>query len=185
VYYSRYAGDIVLSAAHAMKFRELLARGVGFTAIHWATKAEDQKLVPAYIDVLGGAFHSFEGWGLNTSTRPLVQVDPAHPVCNGWKQYDLHDEFYLGLRWHEKVKPILKVNVDGKDQTVAWVFERADGGRSFGTTLGHFHENFENEAFRRAMVNGILWSAKVDVPATGAPVVLSPEDLKLPPQPGR
>jgi type 1 glutamine amidotransferase len=41
-------------------------------------------------------------------------------------------------------------------------------GRSFGTTLGHFHDNFANESFRRLIVNGILWSARIDVPPDGA-----------------
>ncbi len=188
VYYSRYAGDIVLSETHRDRFRALMARGVGFVAIHWATKAEDQALVPEYTATLGGAFHTFEGWGLNTSTRRLVQVEPDHPVCNGWEEYDLHDEFYLGLRFDPRARPILRVKVDGTDQTVAWVLERDPGkgeagGRSFGTTLGHFHENFEIPVFRRAIVNGILWAAKVEVPAGGAPVELSAADLALPPPP--
>jgi type 1 glutamine amidotransferase len=185
VYYSRYAGDIVLGEAYGEKFRSLMRSGAGYVAIHWATKAEDQKLVPEYVEVLGGAFHTFEGWGLKTTTLPLVQVDPEHAACRGWKPYDLHEEFYLGLRFSDKVRPIVKVNVDGTDQTVAWSIERPGGGRSFGTTLGHFHENFTIEAFRRAIVNGILWSAKVEVPADGAPVALSEDDLKLPPEPGR
>ena len=74
--------------------------------------------------------------------------------------------------------------VDDKDQTTAWVLEREgqSGGRSFGTTLGHFHENFEIEAFRRFIVNGILWTAHVEVPAAGAAVNVNKADLKLPPE---
>ena len=34
------------------------------------------------------------------------------------------------------------------------------------------------EGYRRFLVNGILWSAKLDVPERGAPVDLNPEDLK-------
>ena len=69
---------------------------------------------------------------------------------------------------------------------MAWVFERRrdrNAGRSFGTTLGHFHENFEIEAFRRFLVNGILWTASVDVPPDGAVVNVADADLKLPPEP--
>src|SRR5256885_7167668 len=53
---------------------------------------------------------------------------------------------------------------------MAWAFERADGGRSFGFTGGHVHNNWANEDYRRLMVNAILWSAKIDVPAEGAKV---------------
>jgi hypothetical protein len=61
---------------------------------------------------------------------------------------------------------------------VAWAFDRADGGRSFGFTGAHFHRNWGDENFRRLVVNAILWSAKVDVPADGARVELDPADLK-------
>ncbi len=194
VYYSRQAGDIVLDGAHRAEFKKMMDAGVGFCAIHWATKAEDPKLLPEYLDVLGGAFHTGPEAELKIDTRPLVQAEPDHAVCRGWKGYDLHDEFYLNLKFHERARAVLRVNVEGKDQTVAWVFERAAGGaggkdavkgRSFGTTLGHFHENFGIEAFRRAIVNGILWSAHVEVPAAGAPVALDDVDLRLGPEPGK
>jgi cytochrome c len=182
VYYSRPAGDIILDPVRREQVLKLLKSGVGFAAIHWATDASP-KYGPEYQNILGGYFHNSFG-GLNTSKHMLVQVEPDHPVCHGWKPYDLREEYYLKLKFHPKARPILKANVDGLDQVVAWTFERPDsnGGRSFGTTLGHFHDNFEIEAFRRAIVNGILWSAHVEVPPGGAPVALRPEDLKLPPK---
>jgi type 1 glutamine amidotransferase len=183
VFYSRQAGDIVLSPAHRDRFRALLKDKAGFVAIHWATKAEDTSLIPAYLDVLGGAFHALPGWALKTDTRPLIQSDATHPICRGWKPFELHEEWYLGLKFHEKAHPVISVNVDGHEQVVAWTFDRMDGGRSFGATLGHFHENFALEPFRRALVNGILWSAGVEIPEAGAPVALTPDDLKLPPDP--
>ena len=68
------------------------------------------------------------------------------------------------------------------DVTVGWVYERPDGGRAFGTTLGHPYKNFQIESFRRMIVNGILWSAHVDVPRAGAPVNVGEQFLKLPPK---
>ncbi len=60
---------------------------------------------------------------------------------------------------------------------------RTDGGRSFGTTLGHFHDNYERDDFRRMMINGILWTAGVDVPEHGANVEIDSTLLKLPEPP--
>ena len=37
------------------------------------------------------------------------------------------------------------------------------------------------EPFRKAVVNGILWTAKVDVPAGGAPCAITLKDMELPP----
>jgi len=111
----------------------------------------------------------------------VIQIDPAHPICRGWKDYDLRDEWYLGTRLAPGAKPLLKVPVKGKDQVVAWVYERPDSnhGRSFGITLGHFHENFGIEEFRKAIVNGILWTAHREVPQEGAPVKIVPADMDL------
>jgi hypothetical protein len=60
---------------------------------------------------------------------------------------------------------------------VAWVVERADGGRGFGFTGGHFHRNWENENFRKLVLNGLLWVAKADVPDGGVPSVVKQDDL--------
>jgi type 1 glutamine amidotransferase len=186
VFYSRYAGDIVLSDAHREQFLKLLRGGAGYCAIHWSTKANNPKLLPEYINILGGAFHEQPGWGLKTDKRPLIQRDPTHPICRGWTPFELHEEWYLGTKLHERARPVISVRIDDNDQVLAWAFDRSaelGSGRSFGSTLGHFHENFTLEPFRRAMVNGILWSAHAEVPSAGAPVALSEGDMRLPPEP--
>ena len=180
VYYSRPAGDILLDPSRRDEVRRLLKSGVGLACIHWATAAEQDK-GEEWLQTLGGWFH-FAHSGLAVEKQRLVQAAPDHPICRGWKEYDLHDEFYLNLKFHEKAQPILKVTVAGKEQTVAWALERhgASGGRSFGCTLGHFHDNFKLPAFRRLLVNGILWSARVEVPQQGAAAEVTPADLELP-----
>jgi type 1 glutamine amidotransferase len=182
VFYSRPAGDIVFHPEHRDQFQRLMKAGVGFAAIHWATGAE-KELGEQYVDLLGGWFN-FAHAGLKVDQQMLTQVDSNHPISRGWKPYSLRDEIYLNLKFSELAKPVLTVKVDDKVQVVAWVLERpnSQGGRSFGTTLGHFHENFAIPDFRRAIVNGILWSAHVEVPQKGAPVEASEEILKLPPQ---
>lgn len=179
VFYSHPAGDITLSADHREPFNRLMKEGVGLAAIHWATGAEKER-GEEYSSVLGGWFN-FAHAGLKVDTQLLQQQDPKHEICNGWKPYQLHDEFYLNMKFHDGVNPVLKVKVDGKDQVVAWTYKRpnSNGGRSFATTLGHFHENFGLPDFRRAVVNGILWSAQVEVPKNGAPVEVSDKELNL------
>ena len=182
VFYSRAAGDIVFDPKRRKETAKLFDSGVGFATIHWATAANDAKMGPDYLELLGGWFHLNHS-GLNVGKYPLQQIDSVHPVCNGWVPYPLHDEIYLNLKYHPATKPLVKVTIGGKDQTVAWVLERKgpNGGRSFGTTLGHFHDNFRIEAFRRMIVNGILWSAGLEVPKDGAKVSATKEELTLPP----
>ena len=66
----------------------------------------------------------------------------------------------------------------GREEILAWAFDRANGGRSFGFTGGHFHRNWGDENFRRLVVNAILWTAKLRVPEEGHKVEMSREDLE-------
>jgi len=50
---------------------------------------------------------------------------------------------------------------------VAWARERADGGRGFSTTCGHFYDNWDHGEFRKLILNGLAWTAKVEVPPGG------------------
>jgi hypothetical protein len=52
--------------------------------------------------------------------------------------------------------------VEGQpEEPVAWTFQRADGGRSFYTSLGHV-DDFTNPAFVRLLLNAVHWA--VDLP---------------------
>ena len=184
-----------MSPAHRETFEKLLKSGVGYAAIHWATSANKIELTGDYIALLGGCFNfAFANPALAFTQERLVQADKDHPICRGWGEFDLKDEWYLAMKFDAKARPLLKVNVradpkakrpDPIDLTVAWTLEQAgaNGGRSFGTTLAHPHENFKLPAFRRMLVNGILWTAHVEVPPGGAPVEVSESDLTLPPPP--
>ena len=51
-------------------------------------------------------------------------------------------------------------------ETMMWVYERPNGGRSFGFTGGHTHSELgRREPAADAMLNALLWIAKADVPA--------------------
>ncbi len=176
VLYSSPGAEILLEGPQREKFESLMEQGVGLVALHWATGLKDQnkeELGNRYLGYLGGLF-SFAFSGLDISESTVEQVATDHPVCRGWKGFKLTDEYYLNLKFLPAAQPILQVPVKGKQQTVAWCYERPEshGGRSYGNTLGHFHQLFEREDFRRMLVNGILWTAHVDIPSTGAPCKL-------------
>ncbi len=58
-----------------------------------------------------------------------------------------------------------------------WSIERADGGRGFGFTGGHFHDNWGNEQFRKVVLNAFLWLAHVEVPAGGVESKVTQQQL--------
>ena len=183
VVYTTPAAEFLFDAPHRDQVTALMKEGVGLVTIHWASSVNKDnlnRLGPTWMKYMGGTWIS--NVGLHTGKSPLKQLKPDHPVCRGWQEYELHDEYYLNPTI-EKATPILQVTANDKAVVVGWAFERPDGGRSYGTTLGHFYRNFQQEAFRRMIVNAILWTAKVQVPEGGAKVDLSETDLALPSKP--
>ncbi len=65
----------------------------------------------------------------------------------------------------------------GAAESMMWSVERADGGRGFGFTGGHFHKNWGNGEFRKTILNALLWVSKVEVPVSGVESVVTDEDL--------
>lgn len=182
VMYTSPAAEFLLDSPQREAFDKQMKAGVGLVTIHWASsikKENVERLGPAWISYLGGTWVS--NVGLSFGKSPLTQLVPDHPICRGWQEYEIDDEYYLNPTI-DKATPLLRVKEpkEGKDVIVGWAYERPDGGRSFATTLGHPYSNFQREPFRRMVVNAILWSAKVEVPKEGADVELSEEALKLP-----
>ena len=183
VVYSSPGAEFLLDGPGSAALHRMMTNGVGLVTIHWASSVYEknlERLGERWMDYLGGSWVS--NYGLSTDTSVLKQLVPKHPICRGWEEYELHDEYYL-KPVIKAATPLLQVSTKGEDVVVGWAWERPDGGRAYGTTLGHFYRNFQIEAFRRTMVNGILWTAHVEVPPNGAPVDLSEAELSLPPEP--
>lgn len=117
-----------------------------------------------------------------------------HPVCRGVTAFKIDDGWltHNKLTADKSLTPLLKTTnpktpdkFKGDNDVVAWAYERPGGGRAFTFTGGHLHASFAEEGYRRFLVNGILWSAGVDVPKGGAKVELDakklPEYLQKPP----
>lgn len=65
----------------------------------------------------------------------------------------------------------------GRSEAMMWAVERADGGRGWGFTGGHFHDNWSNASFRKVVLNSLVWLAGVDVPASGVESEVTDNDL--------
>jgi type 1 glutamine amidotransferase len=182
---TRLGGTVLFRGPQGRQVEELVKQGVGVTAIHWGTGAETPEGGP-WLQTMGGWFNA-EGDGFSrylVQTSRLHQVDPKHPVCRGWSDYDLHEEYYFNLCFLPGARPVMETVIEGKTYPIGWAYERphSKDGRSFGFVGGHFHDNFGIKGFRQAVVNGILWTAHVDVPENGAPIAITPKDMELPPE---
>ena len=182
VVYTSPAAELLLDGPHAKQVHALMQDGVGLVTIHWASSIYQEnldRLGPRWLSYLGGTWVS--NVGLHTGPSHLKQLAAGHPICRGWSEFEIHDEYYLNPTIADAT-PLLEVTAEDKPVIVGWAYERPGGGRSFATTLGHFYRNFQQQPFRRMIVNGILWTANVEVPESGADVDLSVAELALPPQ---
>jgi len=65
----------------------------------------------------------------------------------------------------------------GRAEAMMWAVERPDGGRGFGFTGGHFHDNWGNDQFRKVVLNGLVWLTRTEVLAGGIESMVSQDDL--------
>jgi type 1 glutamine amidotransferase len=184
VCFLRAGGDYLLHGERRAAVEEIMKKGAGFVALHWAVEGKKEVGAP-YMAMLGGYYEP--GYSKNpTNTAKVRPADPEHPIARGWTPFEARDEFYYNIRLLPDAKPIIVSKLDGQDETIGWAFERKqnDGplgpGRSFGFTGCHFHSNFGIPEFRRLIVNAILWTADVDVPKEGAAVKLQGPVPKIP-----
>jgi hypothetical protein len=185
---------------------EAVANGAGFMAIHYGVEVDKGNEGQHYLKWLGGYFEPY--WSVNPWWTPEFKELPHHEVTRGVKPFAINDEWYYHMRFVEGMKgvtPILaalpplstikgegKVAdshggnpavweevTDGKPQAMAWAYVRPDGGRGFGFTGLHKHENLGNDDFRKVLLNAVAWVSKLPVPRDGVPSKpLSRSDLE-------
>jgi hypothetical protein len=176
---------------HLEEVDKLAKKGVGIVLLHYAVEVPKGKGGDYLSSWVGGYFEMY--YSVNPIFTPEFLPLPKHPITSGVKPFNNKDEWYYHMRFldSKKITPILMAHPpmstllkeptsthgnnefvrkdleDGKFQTMAWAFERPDGGRGFGFTGAHYHSSWANDDFRKLVVNAIVWSAKIKVPKEG------------------
>ena len=189
-------GHPVVQKDRLKLLRRYMDRGAGWLNLHYAVdyRPRDGETVVGW---MGGFYDP------RTSINPHWDADirglPPHPIAHGVHPFKIRDEWYYNMHWvndvpdvkdAKGVTPILQAippdqtrgtpdakKYPGRLETLAWAYDRPDGGRGFGFTGGHSHRNWGDENFRRVVTNAVLWAAKVEVPEGGAKVAFDPIDL--------
>ncbi len=175
-------GDSHLINGHLETFNRLLEDGVGVVALHYCVELpKGSSSAQSMLHAIGGYFET--GWSVNPEWTANYKQLPAHPITRGLQPFSLEDEWYFNMRFVDKgVTPILsaiappstmarwngphsgndvarQLVTDGVPQVTAWAYERPGGGRGFGYTGGHYHENWGNADARELVLNAIEWVA--------------------------
>lgn len=184
---------------------KLMDKGVGIVLVHYAVEVPKDRGGKEFLAWAGGYFET--NWSVNPHWTAKFDKLPDHPVAHGVKPFELNDEWYYHMRFQEGMKgvtPILSAlppaetlnRGDGphsnnphvkaavlqrkEPQHVAWAFERPGGGRGFSTTGAHYHKSWDNDSFRTMVLNGIVWTAGLDVPEEGVKSLEEPTKRELP-----
>ena len=195
------AGHFLLKDDHLDQIGKEMKRGCGFMCVHYAVEFPADKGGPEVLQWMGGYFEA--NWSVNPHWEANYKELPKHPVSNGVKPFTTNDEWYFHMRFNDKDgklthihndvpphstvsrkdgphegNPAVRAEVAAKrPQTTAWAIDRPDGGRGFGFTGGHVHKNWGNDNFRKLVLNAIVWTAKVEVPANGVESKVTEQDL--------
>ncbi|MFO1064299.1 MAG: ThuA domain-containing protein [Pirellulales bacterium] len=100
----------------------------------------------------------------NMKFTPILVAAPSDAVRNGPYVYP------------QGPYPHIQAN-KGRAEAMMWAVERPDGGRGFGFTGGHFHDNWGNDNFRKVVLNACVWLTKAEVPAAGIQSSVTKEQL--------
>jgi len=167
----------------------LMKQGVGLACLHYAVEVPKGKPGESLKDWIGGYFELL--WSVNPKWHAKFTEFPNHPIANGLLPFAIEDEWYYHMRFRGEMRdvtPILSAIPPestrkrpdgprsgnaavraraGMHEHLAWAVERPDGGRGFGFTGGHWHWNWAHDGFRKAVLNGIAWTAGIEIPNHG------------------
>jgi type 1 glutamine amidotransferase len=185
------SGHPVIQRNRLAEIDRLIERGVGLCCAHYAVEVPKEKGGPDLTKWIGGYYET--GYSINPHWDAKFAALPNHPVTRGVEPFTINDEWYYNIRFPEGlsgIKPLLVATPPdatrrteaakshpGREEVVAWSIERPDGGRGFGFTGGHNHANWGNDNFRKLILNALLWTAQAEVPDSGVPSHVTPDEL--------
>lgn len=158
-------------AAQLAAIRKHVAAGkpvVGIrTASHAFALGKNQALAAGNADwpawdheVIGGNYANHHGKGPVTTVTRTASAPADHPILRGVTlPFTTPTTLYRNTPLRPGAVALLTGAIPNQPaEPLAWTFTRADGGRTFYTSLGGPND-FQNEAFTRLLRNGLLWAA--------------------------
>ena len=180
---------------HVPEFDKVMRTGAGLACLHYAVEVPIGPSAKGMLAWMGGYFE--KNWSVNPHWIAEFKTFPTdHPAARGIKPFHADDEWYFHMRFQggmNGVTPILsavapeetmkrpdgphsgnpavrKAVAAGKPQHVAWAYQRGENynhGRGYGFTGLHYHWNWQDDNFRKTVLNGVAWTANLKIPENG------------------
>lgn len=168
----------LLSTDQLKIFRDFVAAGKPVVGIRTASHAfsnRDDSVPPGRdawpkidIDVFGCDYtgHHHNAAGQNDfQTVWAPSESQSHSILKGLTPTEtrMGSTLYQCLPLQPKTEVLMKGRWGDKQphEPVAWTFVRADGGKSFYTSLGHV-DDFKTETFQLLLKNALFWAAAIE-----------------------
>jgi type 1 glutamine amidotransferase len=113
-------------------------------------------------EILGGNYNGHHGNDLETQVT-MLETAADHPALAGVTPFRTPGSLYKNQGIADDTTLLMTGANPNTTEPITWTRE-ANGARVFYTSLGH-PADFEQESFRRLLVNALYWAAGRDVPA--------------------
>jgi hypothetical protein len=146
---------------------------IGVVILHYASWVENWRARDYYLRWTGGL------WVQMVSRNPqdewsMKLENKRHPILRGVKPWTYRDEVFSRYFLPEDPRRTnLVIGTPKEDrqrigpQVAAWAYQRDDGGRGFVFGGLDFRDNLALDNYRRFLLNGIAWTAGIEVPKGG------------------
>jgi type 1 glutamine amidotransferase len=149
------------------------AKQVGVVIIHYASWVENWRAREYYLKWTGGLWVQIasknpqDEWSMRLDNR-------RHPILRGVKPWTYRDEVFSRYFLPDDARRTnLVIGTPKEDrqhigpQVAAWAYQRDDGGRGFVFGGLDFRDNLALDNYRRSLLNGIAWAARIEIPKGG------------------
>jgi hypothetical protein len=163
-------------------FAELAKRGGGLAVLHWGMGTRAAENIEPFVSLFGACHGGPDRKYKFLETQVRVAAKD-HAAAADVSDFKIKEEFYYELKRQPDANefvPLLTAEIDGGEHMVAWAWQRSDGGRSFGYTGCHYHENWSRPEYQRFLSQGVLWTLNLTPPSEGFPAEVTADDVKLP-----
>ena len=146
-------------------FAELLKTGIGVVSLHHNLGAHRDW--DEFRKIIGGKFcledceidgkkYTKTPWSHDEDLKITV-ADKEHPITQGVKNFEIHDETYGKYYVAPGVKVLLRTDHPKNNPEVAWTTSYGKS-RVFFLMLGHDGKAYKNASFRKLVSQGICWA---------------------------
>jgi type 1 glutamine amidotransferase len=145
---------------------------IGIVLLHYATWAENARAREYHLAWTGGLWvqvgskNPVDNWAM----KPLSR----HPILRGVRPWKYRDEVFCRfLLPDDERRTDLLLATPTEDrfgmgsQIASFAYQRDDGGRGFVFGGLDFRDNLALDNYRRFLMNGIAWAARIEIPRAG------------------